>query len=145
MFVLEFTPGDQAARLNLANSFANGGKALEAAAQYQEVLRSDPDSLEALNNLAWLLATSEDANVRNGPEAVKLAERACELTHHETSFLGTLAAAYAEAGRFQDAIATAEKARTQAQNRGETSLEERNQQLLDLYRQGKPYHESTLK
>ena len=66
---------------------------------------------EALNNLAWVLATSPKAELRNGAEAVRLAERACELTHYgEPLFIGTLAAAYAEAGRFPEAVTTAEKA-----------------------------------
>ena len=68
--------------------------------------------VEALNNLAWLLAAHPSDALRNGAEAVRLAERACELSEHrEPVMLGTLAAAYAEAGRFGDAVKTAEKAR----------------------------------
>ena len=63
-----------------------------------------------LNNLAWILAASADPQVRNGPEAVLLAERACKLTDYKKPLLvGTLAAAYAEAGRFPEAVATARK------------------------------------
>ena len=96
----------------------------------------------ALNNLAWVLAASPDDELRNGAEAVRLAERACELTHHgEPLFIGTLAAAYAEAGRFPEAVATAEKAEQLATSAGLKKVAEKNQQLLELYRAGKPYHE----
>ena len=55
-----------------------------------------------LRNLAWTLATSTETNIRNGTRAVQLAEQACELTHYDDSIVGTLAAAYAEAGRFDE-------------------------------------------
>jgi hypothetical protein len=71
----------------------------------------DPNSADALNNLAWALATSPRPELRNGPRAVTLAHRACELTQFKkTMFLGTLAAAQAATGKFDDAIAAAQKA-----------------------------------
>jgi protein O-mannosyl-transferase len=106
------------------------------------VLALQPDSVEALNNLAWILAANPDQEMRDGPEAVSIAERACELTQHrEPVLLGTLAAAYAEAGRFAEAVATAEKARDLALTAGQTAVAETNRRLLELYRAGKPYHE----
>ena len=106
------------------------------------MLRLDPDRPEALNDLAWLLATSSDDKVRNGAEAVLHAERACRLTaFKQTQMISALAAAYAEAGRFPEAVATAEMAvRLQTAN-GETQLAAINNQLLPLYRAGRPYHE----
>jgi tetratricopeptide (TPR) repeat protein len=102
----------------------------------------NPNLARALNNLAWVLAASPDAGLRNGAEAVRLAERACELTHHgEPLFIGTLAAAYAEAGRFPEAVITAEKAEHLATNTGLTAVAAENRQWLELYRAGKPYHE----
>jgi Flp pilus assembly protein TadD len=81
-------------------------------------------------------------SLRNGAEAVRLAERACELTQHRAPvLLGTLAAAYAEAGRFQEATETAEKARALALSVGQKQVAETNAKLLDLYRAGKPYRE----
>jgi 4-amino-4-deoxy-L-arabinose transferase-like glycosyltransferase len=98
---------------------------------------------EILNNQAWTYATSPEAEVRNSRLAVALAERACELTHYQkTIYVGTLAAAYAEAGRFDDAMATAEKACALAEKSGELNLLQRNQELLALYRQHRPYHET---
>jgi hypothetical protein len=99
--------------------------------------------VEVLNNLAWLLATGPDAHLRDGVQAVKYARRACELTHYGvTLFVGTLAAAYAEAGRYDDAMAAAQKACALATAAGERDLLERNQKLLVLYRAHQPYHEA---
>ena len=73
------------------------GRTREAIAQYREALRLNPNLTGPLNNLAAVLATSPDDELRNGAEAVGLAERACELTHYgQPLFVGTLAAAYAE-------------------------------------------------
>jgi len=84
-----------------------------------ELLRRAEQPGWALNNLAWVLATCPDAGLRNGPEAVRLAGHACELTHYgRPLFIGTLAAAYAEAGRFPEAVTTAEKAEQLATSAG---------------------------
>jgi tetratricopeptide (TPR) repeat protein len=110
---------------------------------YHKTIQAQPDMIEALNNLAWLLAADHDAAVRNGMEAVKLAERACKLNDYKTPLLvGTLAAAYAEAGRFGDAVTTAEKARELALAAGQKETADRNGQLLELYRAGRAYHEA---
>ena len=95
-----------------------------------------------MNNLAWILATDPDATNRNGAEAVQLAERACALTDRQIPVLvGTLAAAYAEAGRFKEAIETAQQARDLAQAAGQPEVAEKNRQLLELYRSGQAYRE----
>ena len=118
------------------------GRTREAVAQYREALRLNPNLADALNNLAWVLAASPDAELRNGAEAVRLAERACELTQYgEPLYLETVAAAYAEAGRFPEAVTTAEKAEQLATTAGLTAVAAKNRQLLELYRAGKPYHE----
>jgi Tfp pilus assembly protein PilF len=127
----------------LAVALARQGRIRESIAQYREALRFQPDLPDALNNLAWLLATSRDAGNRDGAEAVRLAEHACELTHYqETVLVGTLAAAYAEVGRFDDAIATAQRACALASASGQPDLLKRNQELLALYRAHQPYHET---
>ena len=126
----------------LAWTLDSQGKTESAVVFYREALRVQPDNVQVCNNLAWLLATSADAKSRSGEEAVKWAEHACTLTSfNQAPLLGTLAAAYAEAGRFQDAVATAEKAIGLAQAEGQKELVERNRQLLELYRAGKPFHE----
>ena len=128
--------------LHLGMTLGQAGRTREAVAQYREALRLNPNLAGALNNLAWVLAASPDDELRNGPEAVRLAERACELTHYgEPSFLETLAAAYAEAGRFPEAVTAEEKAEQLATAAGLTAVAAKNRQLLELYRAGKSYHE----
>jgi tetratricopeptide (TPR) repeat protein len=118
----------------------------EAIGCFQQALQIKPDSLDVLNKLAWLLATSPNAHIRDGVQAIKYAERACELTHyHVTILVSTLAAAYAEAGRFDDAMATAQKACALAEESGKQDLLEKNQKLLELYRAHQPYREAAEK
>lgn len=113
------------------------------AARLREVLSRQPDLPEALNNLAWLLATCSDEGVRNGEEAVRHAERACHFTgFKQTNMVGTLAAAYAEAGLFPEAVATGKIARDLATAAGEQQFAAISQQLLNQYLVGKPWHES---
>ena len=140
---LRYKPRDLKFRLNLAGVLLEGGQTREAVQRFEEALQIDPDSTEALNNLAWMLAANSDPAIRNGARAVEYGERACQLTQFkQTTMVGTLAAAYAEAGRFADAVAAAEKACALAGQNGEQALLKRNRQLLELYRAGQPYHES---
>jgi tetratricopeptide (TPR) repeat protein len=135
-------PDDPKLRYAFALTLGMQGRTAEAADQYRFLLNLQPDSVEALNNLAWILAASPTDSLRNGAEAVRLAERACELTQHRAPvLLGTLAAAYAEAGRYQEAADTAEKARSLALSAGQKQVAEANGKLLTLYRAGKPYRE----
>jgi tetratricopeptide (TPR) repeat protein len=121
---------------------AERGDTAAAIEHYHTALDNEPDLAMALNNLAWILATNPDAHLRNGEDAVKKAERACELTNFRTTILvGTLAAAYAEAGQFGKAIATAEKACALASAAKDSVLLARNRQLLELYRSGQPVRE----
>jgi tetratricopeptide (TPR) repeat protein len=137
-------PDDYAAHLNLADALSHLGREQEAVVQLDEALRIKPDSTEAMNNLAWVLATSPEAGVRDGKRAVELAERACTLTDFkQTIFVGTLAAAYAEGGRFNDAMAMAQKACTLATVAGETDLLKKNQELLNLYQNHQTYRDKT--
>ncbi len=141
---LQIMPDNAKVHYNLGNALLQKGRVDAAIAQYQQALQIKPDAPGVLNNLAWLLATCPDAHLRDGVQAVKYAEQACELTHHGvTPFIGTLAAAYAEAGRYDDAMAAAQQACALATAAGEPALLEQNRKLLDLYRAGKPYHEST--
>jgi Tfp pilus assembly protein PilF len=118
---------------------ASQGRLDEAIEHYRTALELKPGLGEALNNLAWVMATHPDPRYRNGEEAVRLGERACETTQYQrTIFIGTLAAAYAEAGRFSDAIRTAQQAIALAQRWDEKALLLRNQQLLQLYQAGQP-------
>jgi len=118
------------------------GQIEKAIAYYREGLRWQPDQVRTCNDLAWILATNPDARLRDGSQAVHLAEHACDLSgYNQTIFIGTLAAAYAEASRFAEAITTAEKAIALADANGQKPLAERNRELLALYKADKPYHE----
>ena len=140
---LQIKPDFAEAHNNLGNALLQKGRVDEAIAHYQKALQIKPDSAEVLNNLAWLLATCPDAHIRDGVQAVQYAGRACELTHYGVTLLvGTLAAAYAEAGRYDDAVAAAQKACALATAAGERDLLEKNQKLLALYRAHQPYHEA---
>jgi tetratricopeptide (TPR) repeat protein len=143
---LGIDPGDSVSHLGLASVLPHLGRSREAVGHLESALKDTPDAPEILNNLAWTLATNPEADLRNGTRAVQLAERACALTHFQnTVMIGTLAAAYAETGRFDDAIATAQKACANASAKGETDLLATNRALLALYQQHKPYHETTEK
>jgi Flp pilus assembly protein TadD len=114
----------------------------DALPRFREAARLEPGSVEALNGLAWLLATHPRAEMRNGAEAVRLAERACELSGgKDARFCSTLDAAYAEAGRFPDALRTAEKARDLALAAGRKELADAAEARLGLYRKQQPFHQ----
>jgi tetratricopeptide (TPR) repeat protein len=137
---LRLEPNLAQAHNNLANAFLQKGRLAEAVAHYQAAVAALPGNPYLLSNLAWILATSPEASVRNGPRAVELAQQAVRLSGgNDPSMLGTLAAAYAEAGRFPEAIATVQEACARATNN--PGLLERNRQLLELYRKGQPFHE----
>jgi len=139
---IELDPKDAYAHLHYAICLSMQHQPREAVAEYRKAIGLDDQLSMACNNLAWLLATDPDPQIRAGPEAIMLAERACRLTNNEIPFyVGTLAAAYAEAGRFHEAVATAEKARDLARKSGQEELAKRNEQLLELYRAGRPFHE----
>jgi Flp pilus assembly protein TadD len=139
--LLQLKP-DTEARSQLATLLYQTAKFGEAVAEYRQVLAVKPDHPEALNNLAWLLATSSDGSVRDGAEAVRVAEHACRLSgYKEARTLGTLAAAFAEAERFPEAVATGQRAIELAKAGGNTRFAAVNEQLLRLYRAGRPYHE----
>ena len=143
--LLQLRP-DTEARAQLAALLYQTAKFREAVAEYRQVLAVKPDHPEALNNLAWLLATCSDGSVRDGAEAVRIAEHACRLIGDKGArTLGTLAAAYAEAGRFAEAVEAAQKAVEAARAGGNAQLAAVGGQLVNLFRAGKPYHEGKVK
>jgi tetratricopeptide (TPR) repeat protein len=97
--------------------------------------------VNACNDRAWTFATSPDAAQRNGAEAVALARRAVELSGgRDPAVLDTMAAAYAEAGRFPEAVETAQKALDLALSQKKAALADKLRARLALYQSGKPYH-----
>jgi Flp pilus assembly protein TadD len=141
-FHLNRDPGAQACLAG--EQLARQGNVVGAIENYRQALQLSPNLAQAINNLAWLLATTGDARNRNGPEAVRLAQRACELAGNRTpQFAGTLAAAYAETGRFDDAIASANKAIELATAQGNTAIAAANRSFLELYRAHQPFRQNS--
>ena len=132
-------------RLQYANLLHQTGHLRESMDELRHIIALQPKSVEALNNLAWLLATASDEKLRDGPAAVQCAERALHLPPSANVCVpGTLAAAYAEAGRYSEAAAAAEKAVKEETALGQTRFARMNQSLLEnFYRAGKPFHEPT--
>jgi twitching motility protein PilT len=118
----------------------------ERDAMYQQLiqesivaLQKNPNDLDALNTIAWILSTSSNAKLRNAVEAVKAAERAYAITRGEhPAILDTLGAAYAESGNFEKALGAARKGLQLAQKAGEAQLVEALQQRIKLYESRKP-------
>jgi tetratricopeptide (TPR) repeat protein len=138
---LELLPENADAHVNLGSAFLAKGRVVDAMAQYKEALRIAPENLAAQSNLAWLLATSPDSSLRNGPEAVVLAEQASRLSGGtKPLILRTLAAAYAEAGRFSEARETAHAALQAADDQGNSALSDVLRKEIALYESDRPYH-----
>jgi tetratricopeptide (TPR) repeat protein len=135
---IELQPRYPEALGTLANTLDSQGKYEDALHFYEVALRAQPDHAGVLNNLAWFRATCPNPAFRNGAEAVRMGTQACELTGYNTPlFIGTLAAAQAEAGDFQAAIATGERAASVATSLRLRELAAKNRDLVELYRQGK--------
>ena len=126
----------------LGDAFYLQGKAPEALAHWREGLRLDANYLPLLSQMAWLLATSPQGSVRNGNEAVELARRAVQLSEgQDPVVLDTLGAAYAEAGRFADALDTARRALDLATQQNIGPLARTLRDRITLYEARIPYRE----
>lgn len=124
-----------------AGLLARDGRFKEAIEACRKALKLNPNSTETLANLAWLLATCPRSELRNGAEAVTLAERACELGgRKDARYLMSLDAAYAEANRFPEAIQTAEQSLAVAKAANQPQLVDAATRRLEAYRAGKPFH-----
>jgi tetratricopeptide (TPR) repeat protein len=132
---LQLQPNDAGAHTCLGNAFLRRSSLKEAIAHYETAVALDPQDPHSRNNLGWILATSSDAGVRDGAKAVDLAQQAVALSgSRDPQFLRTLAAAYAESGRFAEAIPTAQQAAATAGMQGKRGLAKRVEEDLLLYR-----------
>jgi protein O-mannosyl-transferase len=135
---LRLNPSNAEACYDLAKALQQQGKTEGALAQYQETLRLNPDQPDALNDLAWILATNPEPKYRDGPRAVKLAQR---VGTRSAAALNTLAAAYAEAGMFSEAVQTARQGTDLARRQNQPALAEIIQARVRLYEAGRAYRE----
>ncbi|MGA3162762.1 MAG: tetratricopeptide repeat protein [Verrucomicrobiota bacterium] len=145
VYALLLQPAWAEAHLSLGRALVYLGDAPNGLRQMQEAVRLAPDWPLALSRLAWLLATSPDAVLRNGPEAVRLAEHACAVaSRRNPALLDTLAAAYAEAGRFPEAINAAQEALALARTTGDEAAAARAENLLGCFQSGRPFRENPI-
>ena len=142
---LKLEPNLAEAHNNLANAFLQKGQVAEAVTHYQAALAAVPNHPYLLNNLAWVLAACPEASIRDGARAVQLAQQAERISAgKDPVLLGTLAAAYAEAGRFAEAVATAQRALELATAQTNTAQVEALRGRLKLYEAGSPFRDTEL-
>ena len=132
---LELAPEDADAHQSLARAFVMQNKIAEAMYRYRRTLEIEPDRIGAMLDLAWIIATVPDVELRVPAEGVRLAERAVRLTNGtNATALDTLAATYAAAGQNGNAVTTAERALKVALAAGESALAAEISARLDRYR-----------
>jgi protein O-mannosyl-transferase len=125
---------------HLALALDSQGQSQAALTHYREAVRLSPTTPLYLNDLAWLLATNPNPELRDPPEAVRLAEQACKSSGgQEARFWGTLDAAYAAAGRFDEALSTATKVHHLALASHQPDIARRAEERSALYRAGQPF------
>ena len=144
-WTLQLQPNDADAHTSLGNAFLRQGSFKDAIAQYEMAVALAPEDPHSRNNLAWTLATSSDDSIRDGAKAVGFAEQAVVLSGvREPQFLRTLGAAYAESGRFTEAIAAARQAAAIANMQGKRGLATSLEKDLVLYRANLPLRAGSL-
>jgi len=127
---------------NLAEAYAALGRRAQAAQEFSRAVEIAPDNPFFLNRLAWLLATSPEESVRNGPRALEVAQRAASITsRQDVMSLETLSAAYAEVGRFDDALTTGREALALAERQGNEAIASDLARRLPLFEQHQKYRE----
>jgi tetratricopeptide (TPR) repeat protein len=139
---LKINPDYADAHYTLGNALLQNGNVDQAIVHYRQALKINPNFADAQNNLAWELATAAQASLRNGQQAIKLAQQANQVAGgHDPIVLRTLAAAYAETGRFGDAQRSAQKAMDLARATGQTDMMKQIEGEMKCYATGLPFHQ----
>jgi tetratricopeptide (TPR) repeat protein len=142
---LQLQPNDADAHTCLGNALLRKGSLNEAIGHYETALALAPKDPHSRNNIAWVLATSSDGSIRDGAKAIGFAEQAVALSGgREPQFLRTLAAAYAENGRFSEAIAAAQQAAAIANMQAKQRLANNLAKDLMFYRADLPLRGNSL-
>jgi tetratricopeptide (TPR) repeat protein len=139
---LEIIPDYANARNNLGVAFMHAGRTAEAIEQYRKALKLEPDYVDALNNLAWILATCPQASLRDGTDAVQLSQKTVQLAGENPTLLRTLAAAYAETGRYAQAAETARRGMQLSAAQGDAAMSSTLEQELELYQMDTPLRDT---
>jgi tetratricopeptide (TPR) repeat protein len=124
----------------LGNAWRHKGDYDRAIANYNKIIELDPTNDTGYDGLAWLYAVCPESKYRDGVKAIELAKKAVELKDTGGN-IDTLAAAYAEAGRFQEAIKTQERAIAKLKQEGGTKDLPEFEEHLSSYKAGKPWRE----
>jgi tetratricopeptide (TPR) repeat protein len=141
-YVMMLRPGVEQAHAQLRQILISLAKEPDGLLRLREIAVNAPDSPRMLDELAWLLATYPDSKSRDGTEAVRLAEHACDLTDRKIpALLDTLAAAYAEAGDFPRATSAAEEALNRARSSGDNDAVKLSESILGSLRDSLPYRQ----
>jgi len=142
---LSIEPQNAEVCTSLGNAFLLKREAREAIRYYDRALQLAPESASTLNNLAWVFSTCTDDSLRDGARAIQLSQKAVELSQwQDPTFLRTLAAAFAETGRFNDAIQMSQKALQLAVAQNNSRLASRLRTDVDLYETKLPCRDSSL-
>jgi spermidine synthase len=137
---LALQPDDVVSHLRIASVAKRLGDEKAAIRHKREVIRLGSGEPALRNDVAWTLATSRDEQIRDPAEAIRLAEALVdEAQTRDPNEIDTLAAAYAAAGRFEDAVRTASQAASLAAERGQTELAETIRSRVEIYRSQRPY------
>ncbi len=142
---LEIEPQNVEARNILGTALIQQGRIREAIEQWQEAQTIEPENGNAASNLAWVFGTCPDDSIRDGRRAVELAEKALRISGGKIPMIfRVLAAAYAEDGRFSQAIESAQRGADLATSQGNSGLAVELQSNIALYQTGTPLRDSSL-
>jgi len=142
---LEIEPQNVEARNIVGTALIQQGRVREAVDQWQGALAIQPDNGNAASNLAWVFATCPEDSIRDGARAVELGEKALRISGGKIPMIHkVLAAAYAESGRFADAIETAQRGAELATTRGNPALAAELESNIALYQSGKPLRDPSI-
>ena len=143
--LLEIEPENVEAANTVGTALIQQGHVKEAIDQWQDVLAIQPENGNAASNLAWVFATCPEDSIRDGARAVELGEKALRISGGKIAMIyKVLAAAYAENGRFADAIQTAQRGAELATNQGNPALAAELESSIALYQSGRPLRDPSI-
>jgi protein O-mannosyl-transferase len=144
--LLELQPDNIEVHNIVGTVLVQQGQIRDGMEEWQKVLAIQPDNGNAMSNLAWVFATSPDDSLRDGAQALRLAEQAVRISGGRIPILfRTLAAAYAETGNFSQAIQTAQRGIALANSQGNSGLATELESNVALYQEGKPLRDPSLR